>query len=198
MVNEHPASILAMNLGRPMILHVKVCNITLHYLELLILHFVDMNSYRKNALDPQTEQPLDNEINRPRSQSFTEEHRISRASTGSISLLLLSNNEFKVKSNNLVTLSRLLTSDTVRKDKLRSTDETHFIIKFDNWKTVGFCGTDEVEYNGVVSGADCLTTGLGLSGVRDGRNEPPFRIFSNKNRRYPICVVSGDLECGAY
>ena len=69
---------------------------------------------------------------------------------------------------------------------VENADETHFIINFDNGRTLGFSGDKEVKYADVVSRSEGFTMVMRLPGGRDARIAAPFMIFKNGYRNYPI------------
>ena len=86
----------------------------------------------------------------------------------------------------------------VDEDDSGNADETHFIINVDNGKTLGFVGSGEVKYANVVSGGESFTMMVRLSGGRDACIEPPFLVFTNKKRSYPIRGTPDDVAGVAY
>lgn len=95
-------------------------------------------------------------------------------------------------------LCGLLTCGRVDEDDLGNADETHFIINVDNGKTLGFVGSGEVNYTDVVGGGESFTMMVRLSGGRDACIEPPFLVFTNKKRSYPIRGTPDDVAGVTY
>lgn len=78
-----------------------------------------------------------------------------------------------------------------------SIDETHFVIDFDNGKTIGFSGGTQVKYADVVSGGDGMTMIVHISGGPIALIIPPTMISTNSNGSYDICGVKAtSLACG--
>lgn len=65
-------------------------------------------------------------------------------------------------------------------------DETHFVIDYDNGKTLGYIGEEKIKYADVVSGGEGITVDDRISGGANGRIHPPMLIFMNRDRNYPI------------
>lgn len=78
-------------------------------------------------------------------------------------------------------------------DHMENADETHFIFKMDEGKTVRFCGDVDINYCDVVSGEDPITIMVRLSGGRGEMIQPPTHIFKNSNFIYPIRRVTDDV-----
>lgn len=68
----------------------------------------------------------------------------------------------------------------------------------DNGHTLGFKGDMEVKYADVVSGGDGMTMVVRLSGGRDAQIDPPFMVFTNRNRSCPIKGVPDTVPGVAY
>ena len=95
-------------------------------------------------------------------------------------------------------LRNMLTSGEVDENYLGNADETHFVINLDNGRTLGFAEEIEVKFGDVVSGGQGMTMVVRLSGGRGARIELPFRVFTNKNRNYPIRGVPDNIPGVAY
>ena len=57
---------------------------------------------------------------------------------------------------------------------------------------------DKVKYSDVVSGGEGMAMLLRLSGGKDAKMEPPFMIFKNKVRNYPIWGTLDNIPIVAY
>ena len=68
----------------------------------------------------------------------------------------------------------------------------------DSGRTLGFAGDVEVKYSDAISGGESMATVVRLSGGRNARIEPPFMVFFNKNRDYPLRGVPDDVPGVAY
>ena len=95
-------------------------------------------------------------------------------------------------------IKRMLAVDGVEENNIENADETHFMINMDDGKILGFCGEKEVKYADVVSGGERITMLLRISGGRDYKIEPPFLIFINSDRQYPIRGIPDDVPGVAY
>ncbi|EPZ33938.1 hypothetical protein O9G_003457 [Rozella allomycis CSF55] len=70
-------------------------------------------------------------------------------------------------------------------------DDTHFIIEFDNGKTLGF-------YADVVSGGEGMTMVVRITGVPNAKIMPPMMIFTNAHCSHPIKGVPVDIDGACY
>lgn len=76
--------------------------------------------------------------------------------------------------------------------------ETDFIVKFDNVKTLGFIGSEDIKYSDAVSCRMGITTLVITSGGSHSFTESPFIIFQNKDSNYPIENVPGNVPGVSY
>jgi len=95
-------------------------------------------------------------------------------------------------------LSREITSGALDEDLLENVDETHFVINMDDGRTLSFIGANDVRYADVSSGNDAITMVVRLTGGRKASIQPPFLIFLNKSRNYPIRGVPDDVPGVSY
>ncbi|POM60316.1 LOW QUALITY PROTEIN: hypothetical protein PHPALM_30834 [Phytophthora palmivora] len=65
-------------------------------------------------------------------------------------------------------------------------DKTHFVVDFDNDKTLGFSDDETVKYADAVSGGEGMTVVVRLSGGPSVRIHSPLMIFVNSKGNYPI------------
>ncbi|RLN69414.1 hypothetical protein BBJ28_00022260 [Nothophytophthora sp. Chile5] len=84
-------------------------------------------------------------------------------------------------------------SGVLNEDTIENIDETHFIIDFDNGKTLDFSGVKQIKYADVVSGGEGMTMVVRISGGPAARIMPPMMIFTNMSRSYPIRGVPDDV-----
>ena len=77
-------------------------------------------------------------------------------------------------------------------------DEMHFIINYDDGKRFGFRGDHEIRYADVVSGGQCITILVRVSGRADGHIHPPLMIFQKERKNYPILSVPDDARVFIY
>ncbi|KAG6943440.1 hypothetical protein JG687_00018465 [Phytophthora cactorum] len=94
----------------------------------------------------------------------------------------------------------LATKVTSRLDKnaVENIDETHFMIDFDNGKTLGFVGEKKVKYDDVVSGGEGMKMVVRIYGGPSRYIHPPMMIFTNANRSYPIRGVEDNVRGACY
>ena len=173
---------------------------TLRHLALDILKNSGTEAYSWNMQGPRSQVPLQLKIDQRWIQTFAERFRIvSRSQKGKHLLSPGEEAHIEVEvAAHLGMLCGLLTCGRVDEDDLGNADETHFIINVENGKTLGFVGSGEVKYADVVSGGESFTTMVCLSGRRDACIEPPFLVFTNKNRSYPIRGTPDDVAGVAY
>jgi hypothetical protein len=97
-------------------------------------------------------------------------------------------------ASHLGELQRGFESGIYDENTMENIDETHFVVDFDNVKTLGFGGENKVKYADVVSGGDGMTMVVRISGGPSAHLLPPMMIFSNDARSYPIRGVSNDVD----
>ncbi|KAE9161312.1 hypothetical protein PF002_g31668 [Phytophthora fragariae] len=95
-------------------------------------------------------------------------------------------------------LKRDFESGKLDENVIENVDETHFVIDFDNGKTLGFVAEKQIKYADVVLGGEGMTMVVRISGGPSGYIHPPMMIFTNANRSYPIRGVSDDVEGVCY
>ncbi|KAE9040393.1 hypothetical protein PR001_g7088 [Phytophthora rubi] len=100
----------------------------------------------------------------------------------------------KQVASHLGELQRGFESGIYDENTMENIDETHFVVDFDNGKTLGFGGENKVKYADVVSGGDGMTMVVRISGGPSAHLLPPMMIFSNDARSYPIRGVSDDVD----
>jgi hypothetical protein len=66
-------------------------------------------------------------------------------------------------------------------DYIENIDETHFVINFQNGRTLGFRGDAKQKYVDVVSDGEAMTMVVRITGGCQGKLEAPMMIFSNPN-----------------
>jgi len=97
-------------------------------------------------------------------------------------------------ASHLGELQRGFESGIYDENTMENIDETHFVVDFDNVKTLGFGGENKVKYADVVSGGDGMTMVVRISGGPSAHLLPPMMIFLNDARSYPIRGVSNDVD----
>lgn len=60
------------------------------------------------------------------------------------------------------------------------------MVNLDEQKTLGFRGDQNVEYSDVRSGGEGMKMLMRISGEENSMIKPPFMIFKNVDRSYPI------------
>ncbi|KAG3112234.1 hypothetical protein PI124_g9050 [Phytophthora idaei] len=95
-------------------------------------------------------------------------------------------------------LKRDFESGKLNENAVENIDETHFMIDFDNGKTLGFVGEKKVKYADVVSGGEGMTMVVRISGGPSGYIHPPMMIFANTNRSYTIRGVEDNVRGACY
>jgi hypothetical protein len=95
-------------------------------------------------------------------------------------------------------LYRGFVSGLYHEDYIENIDETHFVINFQNGRTLGFRGDVEKKYADVVNGGEAMTMVVRITGGRRGKLEVPMMIFSNPNRSYPIRGVEDNVPGVSY
>ena len=164
----------------------------------LALHLVKNStstSYSLNYVDPRSELPISGLLSARWVQAFAERFRIiSRAHTGKL-LTSPSKEEFieKEVAYHLCQLCRDFRAGRISENDIENADETHFVINYDNGRTLGFAGEDEVKYAGVVSGGERMAMVVRLSGGLNAKIENPFMVFMDANQSYPIRGVPDDV-----
>lgn len=133
-------------------------------------------------------------------QGFMEAHQIViRAQTGKkqLSQAKLQHIEKEVAFH-LGELQRGFADGSLDENAIENIDETHFVVDFDNGKTLGFCGDETVKYADVVSGGEGMTMVVRLSGGPSARIHPPMMIFMNSAGNYPIHGVPDKIPGVCY
>lgn len=181
-------------------LGVKFNHRTLRALAQQLLADSNSEAYSSNMVDPRSGQSLSMRISTRWVQTFTVRFRIvSRAHTGKY--LLSPDQQISIEQDvalHLGKMKRMLQSGEVDENDLENADETHFVVNMDNGRTLGFAGESDVKYADVVSAGEGMTMLVRVSGGRDGIIHPPFIVFTNKSRSYPIRGTPDDVPGVAY
>lgn len=69
---------------------------------------------------------------------------------------------------------------------IENADETHFVVNFDNGKTLGFIEDNHFRYADVDSGGVPMTMTVRISGGIHSEIHPPMIIIKKINGSYPI------------
>lgn len=91
-----------------------------------------------------------------------------------------------------------MTSYKMDENDIENADETHFIIKVDNGRTLGFFRDKEVNYVDILSGSEGFKVVVRNSGGRDSRFDAPFLVFKNKDQNYYIRGIPDDVDGVSY
>ena len=90
-------------------------------------------------------------------------------------------------------VSRAFSNEELDEDKVEDVDETNFVINMDNGRNLSFVGCGEVKYADVSSGGEGMTMMVRITGGKNALIQPPFIVFQNKSRNYPIRRVPDDV-----
>ncbi|POM74274.1 Hypothetical protein PHPALM_8797 [Phytophthora palmivora] len=94
-------------------------------------------------------------------------------------------------------LRRGFKDGSLDEDVVENIDETHFVVDFDNGKTLGFSGEKQIMYADVVSGGQGMTMVVRLSGGASSQIPPPMIIFMNAEGK-PIRGVKENVPGVCY
>eukprot|EP00171_Calliarthron_tuberculosum_P006261 IDg6261t1 len=169
-------------------LGVKFNASNLRLLAIDILRSSTSADYSLNQNDPLTDRPLLEKITSRWIQSFMDIFRIvSLAHNGKHILIPKKEEEIEVSvAVHLGTVCGLMSAGKLDENDTENAGETHFIVKVDNGRTLGFCGDQEVKYADAVIGVEGFTMLVQLSGVRDARIQPPFMWLNEKRVIKPL------------
>ena len=95
-------------------------------------------------------------------------------------------------------LHRGFKSGELREELICKMDETHFVINFENGRSLGLCGYENVKYADVVSGGEGMTIIVHLRVNASSRIGTPKLIFKNAKRSYPIQGLPDTMSGVAY
>ena len=95
-------------------------------------------------------------------------------------------------------LHRGFKSWELREELIYNMDETHFVISFNNGRTLGLRGDDNVKYADVVSGGEGMTMMVHITGGASSRIRTPMLIFQDAKRSYPIQGLPDTVPGVAY
>lgn len=95
-------------------------------------------------------------------------------------------------------LKKGFSDGTLDENWVENVDETHFVIDFDNGKTLGFGGEAQVKCADVVSGGEGMTMVVRISGGPSAHIHPPMMIFTNADRSYPVRGVADTVPGVCY
>ena len=89
-------------------------------------------------------------------------------------------------------------SEELREELICNMDETHFVINFENGRTLGFRGDQDVKYAENVSGGEGMTMIFHITVGASSRIVTPMLIFQNAKRSYPIQELPDTVPGVAY
>lgn len=69
---------------------------------------------------------------------------------------------------------------------VKNVDEAHFVINFNNGKTLEFVSNEVVKYADAVSDWRRMKNVVSITGVRESSIQPSFIKFQIEDRNYPI------------
>lgn len=83
-------------------------------------------------------------------------------------------------------LKRGFDDNSIDENLVENIDETHFLINMSNGRTLGFSGDKDTRVMDVVSGGEGMTMMVRITGGPNATIGPPFMVFKNKDRSYPL------------
>ena len=172
-------------------------------LRLLTLHILEHNPngvFGKGLLDTKSGQMQETMITIRWSQTFCDRFRIiSRSQSGKLKMSPEKTVQLEEEmERHLGRLNIGFNNGKFVEDDIGNADETHFQFDMTDGKTLGFTNDEEVRYADMTSGSEGMTLLLRIIGGRNARIETPFLIFKNKDRRYAIRGVPGNIPGVVY
>ena len=177
--------------------------INLGNLRALAVHLIKHStspSYSLNFMDPRTDVPIITKINARWIQTFADHFCIvSRAHTGKL-LTSPAKEVFieKEVSFHLGKLCREFRAGTPNESDVGNADQTHFVISYDNGRTLGFMGNEEIKYADVASGGEGMNMLVRISGGVEAKIENPLMVSKNQSRSYPIRCLPDNVPGVSY
>ena len=95
-------------------------------------------------------------------------------------------------------MKRAFESKSLDENLIENIDETHFVIKMSNGRTVGFSEDKHARVTDVVSGGEGMTMMVGITGGPNPVIAPPFMILKNKDRSYPLRTCQDNIPGVSY
>ncbi|OWZ03588.1 hypothetical protein PHMEG_00024654 [Phytophthora megakarya] len=89
-------------------------------------------------------------------------------------------------AKHLANLQRGFEPGEYDEDTVENIEETHFVVDFNNNKTLGFKREENIKYADVVSGGEGMTMLVRISSGASGHIHPPMMILHNAGSNYPI------------
>nr|CCA24803.1 predicted protein putative [Albugo laibachii Nc14] len=96
-----------------------------------------------------------------------------------------SRDSLRSKWPHISAMKRGFASGALNEDTIESIDKTHFVIDFDNGRTLEFVGEKQIKYADVVSGGEGMTMVVRLSGGHDATILPPNDNLHNPREQPP-------------
>ena len=157
-------------------------------------------TYNNTYRDPKDNKLIINKITQRWIQTFMERYSIVvRSQTGKLQVSALKQRFIHMEvAYHLGVVSRGFQDGSLREEMVENMDETHFVINMDNAKTLGFVGDDNVKYADVASGGVAMTMVVRITGGPSASIQPPFMIFTNVDRNYPIRGVADNVPGVSY
>ena len=158
------------------------------------------STYRSSDVDPDSGRPITEHITMKRVDSFLSSFNIVvRRQSGSLSRSPSQAAFIERKvSYHLGYLQRLFESGLLDENMVENMDETHFVFNMYNHKTLGFRGSNKVNYADVVGGCDGFSMVLRLKDGVDAKLMQPFLIFKNRDRSYPMMNLPVSIDGVSY
>lgn len=156
--------------------------------------------FNAQYVDPKSRQLIIEKIDYSWIQHFmAKKNIVYRKQTGKLSVSP-AKLEFieKTVAFHLGQIKREFAAGTLQEDMIENVDETHFLINMDNGRTLGFAGDEKVKYADVVSGSEGITMIIRITGGKNAYIEPPFLVFKNANRSYPVRGVPDNVPGVSY
>ena len=156
--------------------------------------------FNSTYLDPVDNKPIKEKITCRWIQSFLERMQIVLKVPSGKPLLNDKKTEFVHRSvaYHLGIVCTRFREKSLDPDMCENIDETHLIIDMKKPRVLGFKGEGSLKYADVVSGGESMTLALRISGGVDSRLHPPFLIFQNDRRSYPIRGVDDNIPGVCY
>lgn len=89
---------------------------------------------------------------------------------------------------------REIQSGSLNDNEIENGDETHFMMKMDDGRTLRICGDEQVKYADVLSGGDGMTMLVRITGGEKSLIANPLMILKNKDCNYPIRSVEDNVN----
>ena len=158
-------------------------------IELALSILLSLDSiYTNQSRDPKDNKLLHEKLTYTWMHQFMDAHNIVLLSqTGRLTCSTEKETEIERQTAyHLGVMQRGFHTGLFHKDLMENIDEAHFVVNMDNGRTLGFRNDSVVKYADVVSGGDCMTVVIRISGRHRSLIETPMIIFTNAGSNYPI------------